>query len=445
MRPSTFIVPFLAAIVSMSCTERSGSDPRSRAGEARESVVGESARADLTHSAVVAVRTVGTSLCSGTIIRRSADGNKLFVLTAAHCCRPGNPPRKVMVGADYADPQLVLPVESFQSHPCYNPLSNDYDFCVLEVPDQGTLNVTPIPLASAPDDLEDGSEVTAVGFGSTPASNTIRRVTTAKLTEVAPLTLAIDQREGRGGICFGDSGGPLLSTQDDHDVVAGVISFGAPTSLCNVIGAAERVSFRGVRDEFLDKVLAGEKVTVDMLLLRRDGMTLGPVRDTFIASDQPDRNFGERVDMRIGTPPGSDAVRRALIRFDLSALPAGATVLTARVGLHEEGRTGEATLSIHPVTKEWDEQRETWSSFGPEGFDRRPLVSFSNATAVIASTEEVWFDTTELVDRWASGEAPNYGLLLRQPEAQETQLLSSEIGRISDRPWMSICYLPAKH
>lgn len=442
MRPSTISAPLLAWISITSCT--TGPASTEEVGRAPAAIVGAGARADVTHQAVVAVRTVGGSQCTGTIIRRNAAGDHVSVLTAAHCCRPGNPPRKVVIGADYADPQSSLPVTAFQQHPCYNPLSNDYDFCVLDVEDHGTLNITPVALAAAPDGLVAGSAVTVVGYGSTPATNTIRRWTGARLAEVSPLSIAIDQTEGKGGICFGDSGGPVLVEQNGVDVVAGVISFGAPTSLCNVVGAAERVSFRGVRDEFLEKVLAGEKPNLAALLVRRESLTPGAIRDTYIASDEPERNFGDAVGLFMGTPPGSEASRHALLRFDLSGLPAGATILTARVGMHQETTSGPGVLSVHQILRDWDERRETWDSFGLAGFDPQPLLTFSNATAVVSSTEEVWFDLTGLVERWASGDAENDGILLSESGGAETQLLSSEIGRVGDRPWMSICYVPRK-
>ncbi|APR76126.1 Hypothetical protein A7982_01473 [Minicystis rosea] len=410
----------------------------------RSPVVGKGARADVTHDAVVTVRTFGTSLCSGTIIRRNEKGDGLYVLTAAHCCRSSNPPRKILIGADYADPVLSLPVTSFQPHPCYNPLSNDYDFCVLEVPDKGELNVTPIPLVEGPDELEAGDSVTVVGFGSTPASNTIRRRAEAQLAEVGPLAIAIDQRDDRPGICFGDSGGPVLIDQGGREVVAGVVSFGAPTSLCNVVGAAERISFRGVRDEFLDKVLKGQKSELEQMLVRRDGPTPGAVRDTYLSAAEPDQSFGNQVTLLVGSPPKERAPHVTLMHFDLSAIPAGATILTARMGMHQESKTGHARIFLHRVTRDWDEQQETWSSFGREGFDPSPFIEVDNSSTVVTGTEEMWFNLTELATRWAAGEVPNRGILLQSPDDEQTEFISSEIGRIMDRPWMSVCYLPAK-
>jgi hypothetical protein len=417
-------------------------DTHPQVGDAVQAIVGVHARSDAGHVAVVSVQTGGGSLCSGTIIDKSADGKTTRILTAAHCCRGGDPPRTVVLGSDYEDSSRQVSVSHWDRHPCYNGLSNDYDFCLVETQSDTPIAVTPIPLASAPDNLGPGSRITAVGYGSTPGSNTLRRVVEGHLIEVHPLTIAVDQRQGRGGICFGDSGGPMLITQNGREVVAGVTSFGAPTSLCNIIGAGGRVTFAGVRALWLDKLLAGQKPDLRGLLVRRSGISLGPVRDTYLASDMPDQNFGDRVDLLVGSPPGSSAIRRALVRFDLLGVPGGAMLLTARVGFHQESRTGKGTLRVHRVTKEWDERQETWRSFGSDGFDPTPVAAVSNATAVTEATDAIWFDVTPLAETWLSGEQPNYGIMIREPDREQSQLLSSEIGRGSERPWLHVCYSP---
>ena len=436
------IGPALAVNLLMACGQARESSPRPDSREDGAPIVGSAARADLSHRAVVAVVSDQGSLCSGTVVRRSADGGKLYVLTAAHCCPESRARLAIRAGADYAEPARSVPVASYQRHPCYNALSNDYDFCVAEVEDRGELDITPIPLAAAPDAIEVGGPVTLVGYGSTPALNTIRRQVAGRFVETAPLTIAVDQRNELGGICFGDSGGPALVIQDGVEVVAGVMSFVTPSSLCNVVGVAGRVAFAGVRNEFLDKVLAGQPTSLRDMRIQRKGTTSGLVRDTYLASDEPDRSFGSRVDLLVGTPPGIEAERRALVRFDLTALPAGATLLTARLGLHAESDTGPGVLSVHRVTREWDEATETWASFGEGGFDPTPVASSSNATAIVMSSSQVWFDVTGLVADWFSGKVAEHGFLLREPDHSQTQLLSSEIGRTWERPWMHVCYLP---
>jgi hypothetical protein len=442
MTQSRALAALVTVALALSCSPPGGGAPRPEVREERSPILGTAARADSTHDAVVAIVSDEGNMCSGTVVRRSADGNTFYVLTAAHCCPESRPALRVRIGADYTEPSQIFPVASAVRHPCYNSFSDDYDFCVVAVDDGGAFNVTPIPLASAPDQLAVGDPVTLVGYGSTPALNTIRRRVEGRLLELAPLTIAADQTGGLGGICFGDSGGPALVIKEGAETIVGVASFVAPTSLCNVVGVHGRVAFSGIRDEFLDKVLAGERSTLESRLVQRQGLNPGAVRDTFLASDEPDRAHGARVDLLVGTPPATEATRRALLRFDLSGIPAGATVLTARVGLHDESRTGAGTIDVHRVTKDWDEASETWNSFGEGGFDPAVTASSASASAIVLSSDQIWFDVTPLVEDWYAGKVPDYGILLSERARAQTQLLSSEIGRLGERPWMHVCYRP---
>ncbi|XYH98139.1 DNRLRE domain-containing protein [Sorangium sp. So ce1128] len=441
MRTLTITRVISSVLLPAACAQPSEIGSREERGEERSAVIGTGARADNTHTAVVYLEGPG---CSGTIVRRSVEGDRIYVLTAAHCCTESSPPKKVRIGFDYVDPSRILPVESFQRHPCYyDELNVDYDVCVVTAKKAAALNIKPIPLASAPDDLTVGSAVTVVGYGSTPATNTIRRKAEARVSEVEPLMFAIDQTGDRGGVCSGDSGGPGLIRQGGVEVVAGVNSFAPGDELCNLLGGLGRVAFPGIRDEFLDKVLAGEKSTLRALRVQRRGITPGQVRDTYIASDQPDKSFGERVDLLVGTPPGTGAVRSALLRFDLAAIRRRATLLMARVGLTLESTSGPGTISVHRVIKDWDES-ESWASFGQDGFDPAPATTSGTAMTTVTSHRAISFDVTGLVADWLSGKAEDHGILLRADDGGYTRLLASEIGprAVSSRPWMHLCYLP---
>lgn len=62
----------------------------------------------------------------------------------------------------------------------------------------------------------------------------------------------------------------------------------------------------------------------------------------------------------------------------------------------------------------------------------------------MTSSDQVWFDVTGLVADWFGGKVAEHGILLRGPVHARTQLLSSEIERTAERPWVHLCYLP-KH
>jgi hypothetical protein len=442
MRGFTIIHLSIVVLVPASCAAPTEVDPRERAGEVTAPIVGDGARVDDIHAAVVYIGGPG---CTGTIVGRSAAGDTFYVLSAAHCCEKSSPPEEIRVGADYLQPTARFSIQGFQQHPCYSDPSHDYDICILWAKDDGTLNVTPIPLASAPDGLAAGSTVTLVGYGNTPATNFVRHRVEARLADVTSIMIATDQTRGQGGQCYGDSGGPVLITQGGVERVAGVASvLPAPVSaLCNIGGVSARVVNPGIRVEFIDKLLAGEAPVITGNQIWRSWITPGPVRDTYIASDQPWQRFGSSVELLAGTHSLFGAPRRILVRFDLSGIPAGATLLTARAGLHQESTTGPGTITVHRVTKDWDEERETWASFGRSGFDPTPVARLDTPAAAASRPHQPWFDVTGLARDWLAGRAQNYGMMLLDSGREKTQLFSSEIGGSNLRPRLHVCYLPA--
>ncbi|MHC4715485.1 MAG: hypothetical protein ACYS5V_00805 [Planctomycetota bacterium] len=62
-------------------------------------------------------------------------------------------------------------------------------------------------------------------------------------------------------------------------------------------------------------------------------MTFGAAADTSISEGEPDTNYGSAELVRVssyydpGCPEIGSGIRRGLVRFDLTALPAGAAVL----------------------------------------------------------------------------------------------------------------------
>src|SRR4051794_9982057 len=57
----------------------------------------------------------------------------------------------------------------------------------------------------------------------------------------------------------------------------------------------------------------------------------GVVADAHIGNDRTDKNFGSSAGLSVGSTP--TGVRQGLLRFDLAAVPAGATITSAVVTL----------------------------------------------------------------------------------------------------------------
>ncbi|MDF2692463.1 MAG: hypothetical protein K0S65_846 [Labilithrix sp.] len=196
---------------------------------------------DTTHPAVVALLLgkEGTEgACSGTIVKVDAERHIGWVATAAHCLETGV--SLVIQTQDYSTGDFIqYSVIDFEADARFSMTSLGHDFGIVRI--GGVDESTPvIPLTTDPDDLAKGMEVTSVGFGTTTGSdsNTTRRAVTKVLDEVTEDLLGYEQ--ATSGICFGDSGGPVIAGSGASERVVGIHSF--VSGGCNVGGFSGRVT-----------------------------------------------------------------------------------------------------------------------------------------------------------------------------------------------------------
>lgn len=196
--------------------------------------------ADTTHQAVVAVHASASSWCSGTVIAVADD--TAVVLTAAHCV----PADRVIVGDDRDDPTASYVVLDERVHPAYATHGFPYDYALLRLVGVPS-DLAWIPaLTPAVDSIAAGTPLTLVGYGVTSptgSTNTARRAFDAVAGQVTEVSIIFSN--ALGGTCFGDSGGPALTTGIER--VAGVASFGDAN--CAVSSSEGRVS--AVYDDFI--------------------------------------------------------------------------------------------------------------------------------------------------------------------------------------------------
>jgi hypothetical protein len=144
-----------------------------------------------------------------------------------------------------------------------------------------------------------------------------------------------------------------------------------------------------------------------------------------------------------------DKVWRAGLRFSLDGLPAGVQIASARLQL--DGvcvgprwrvgpcRAGAYTIDAHAIrSSSWTKEREV---------EYDPVVAASTSAPTTFAAWSSW-DLTPLVSDWASGTAPNRGLLLELAEEEENfgtsgpYFPSSTFASISRRPRLVISYVP---
>jgi hypothetical protein len=196
---------------------------------------------DNSHPAVVAI-VGGNAACSATIIQVDANNGIGHALTAAHC----DGMQYVLQGVDYNNPDATYPIIDHLDHPNYN--QQVYDFQMVRF--NGASGQTPVIPAMTPqdDNLAPGSQIRHVGYGKSGPppgqNNSVRHQFVSSVSQLDTLMVYYDYNGG--GTCFGDSGGPQLTTQNER--VASVSSFVFGNN-CDQGGGSGRVS--AVYDTFV--------------------------------------------------------------------------------------------------------------------------------------------------------------------------------------------------
>jgi hypothetical protein len=144
--------------------------------------------------------------------------------------------------------------------------------------------------------------------------------------------------------------------------------------------------------------------STDELRLQLQTSNLTPTDDARIQAGSGDVNFGS-AQLWINT----EASHYSLLKFDLNALPPGATIESARLVLrHVPSNIGTArTIELGAVGATWQEDTLTWNNM--------PAISWGGPTAVVSGVEatNVEWDVTGMAQDWYSGSRPNEGFGLR--------------------------------
>lgn len=168
-------------------------------------------------------------------------------------------------------------------------------------------------------------------------------------------------------------------------------------------------------------------------------------------------------------------VRRALLRFDVAAIPAGAAVLRAEIRLHVvfSGANGPTTVGVHRLLRDWGEGASastaggggmgapaavgdvtwihtfhpsaTWAVPGGE-FAAVPTCTLAMPTGgAFASPPAAGRALAAEVQQWRRGTLPNHGWLLKtdevSPSARARRIDSRE--SLGPRPELHVDFLPA--
>ncbi len=173
--------------------------------------------------------------------------------------------------------------------------------------------------------------------------------------------------------------------------------------------------------------------------------------DTTIDFYAPAANFDGLQALSV-RPYRPDQGKSALVRFDVSAIPPSATVLTATLSLRATDRTNANSLyvSAHRLLRPWSVTETTWISAtasvpweedGAVGSADRMLVA-EDSLPVEALDTWYTFTVRSLVQTWVSQPGLNNGVLLLGASggAVEYKLAASEHANPDYRPRLIVTY-----
>ncbi len=159
-------------------------------------------------------------------------------------------------------------------------------------------------------------------------------------------------------------------------------------------------------------------------------VVLAALADTYLDANRPTDNFGASTSLIVDRAGGGLGDGRALLAFDLSSLPGGATIVSATLKLHATDNPGAFDLNIYALNESWIEgssngtegdanwtKRDsfnTWTTYGGEVDPA--IVATLNTNSV---GQHAW-DITSLVNAWYIGSSNNYGLLIGSPNTGTT-------------------------
>ncbi|MBL3618560.1 MAG: DNRLRE domain-containing protein [gamma proteobacterium endosymbiont of Lamellibrachia anaximandri] len=175
-------------------------------------------------------------------------------------------------------------------------------------------------------------------------------------------------------------------------------------------------------------------------------------KDAYIYEWQSDWNYG--ADVNLVAAHQASAVRHALLRFNIGAIPAGAKVTSANLELHSNATSwASTTIDVHRLNNDWVEgiaiggtgpganwtERDSAVAWNSAGGD----YETNSAASAVTSGDVGWvtWDVTDLVNDWVSGETPNYGLLLAPTvDYQGAEFDSSDATDPTTHPKLTITY-----
>ncbi len=149
------------------------------------------------------------------------------------------------------------------------------------------------------------------------------------------------------------------------------------------------------------------------------------IGDAYVSSAAPATNFGAATSLIIA--PGN----AGLVQFDLTGIPASATIAQAYLRVYVNKVVAGGTLNFALATSSWSEGTVTFNSQPAAG------STFATAAATVANTF-VLVDVTAQAQAWLSAPVANFGLEITGSGSASVQLDTKESTTTSHPPTLEL-------
>ncbi|MGA1463743.1 MAG: DNRLRE domain-containing protein, partial [Steroidobacteraceae bacterium] len=169
--------------------------------------------------------------------------------------------------------------------------------------------------------------------------------------------------------------------------------------------------------------------------------------DTTLRSDTATSNYGAATDLLVDGEPDY----ATLMRWDLSSIPAGVTVLEAKLVL-EVFNPSASGYELYALGRSFVENEATWqqasigqawSVMGANGTADRDSTTLATLTPTTTGTYTLTLNPAglALVQSWIDDATANHGLILSDyGNTDGADMYSSEYGTVQSRPALEITY-----
>ena len=159
--------------------------------------------------------------------------------------------------------------------------------------------------------------------------------------------------------------------------------------------------------------------------------TVAVDQDTWIRLGNPGQTNGDDDKLQVSQSGGD--FERALIRYDLSAIPADAPILSATAWYFVQEVHPEGSLNLHRLTANWIEAEASWDNMG-DHMDSAVLASIPPQ-----SEAGVWVkvNLTSQVQAWVNGQ-PNHGIALDPAVEGVSTKYAGRKGVASEQPYLQV-------